>query len=213
MKRNRLPMLLGFVVVAALARTASAQGIILSADGPVHRGMGGASTAAPLDAIGALYWNPATTAGLQSELSFGLDMLLPVLDTSSSVAGFGGDGFGPGGELLGLGASNIMAVATGAQVRLTDALYLRGGYTYNQSLYQDNEATIAVLAPIYYQHQLACGASLQVSPSVWFSLAYAYYFEDSLTGPILTPAGPLPGSTLTTTESVHDWSLGITVKY
>ena len=113
----------------------------------------------------------------------------------------------------GLGASNIMAVAAGAQLRVTDALHVRGGYTYNQSIFQDGEATIGVLAPLYYQHQLACGASLQISPSVWLNLAYAYYPEDSLTGQILTPVGPVPGSTVTTTESVHDFSLGVTVRY
>ena len=52
--------------------------------------MGGASTAAPIDAVGALYWNPATISGLkESELGFGNDMLFVDLDLGSSVTGVG----------------------------------------------------------------------------------------------------------------------------
>ena len=47
--------------------------------------MAGATTAAPLDAIGALYWNPATIAGLPApELGVGADFLLAKIDLSSS---------------------------------------------------------------------------------------------------------------------------------
>ena len=60
--------------------------------------MAGASTAAPIDAIGALYWNPATTAGIDPELSVGLDLLTPVLRARSAVSGlFGGSNEGEPG--------------------------------------------------------------------------------------------------------------------
>ncbi len=53
--------------------------------------MGGASTAAPIDALGAMYWNPATISGLpQSELGFGLDLLLTNHKVSSTVGPFSG---------------------------------------------------------------------------------------------------------------------------
>ena len=427
----RLSALWAACLVLGVAGRGSAQGIMLSAGGPVHRSMGGASTAAPLDAIGALYWNPATTSGLDPEVSFGLDFLLPVIETSSSVAGlgsgttggepgvaaipnvgwvhraegscityglgvlglagfatnypasttnpvflpqsnavgtpgglgrvftkaqflqiaptvslaltdqwsigigptinlaelivdplliapfddqdgsgvprygsgsgtrthwgggaqlgvyficengwhlgasikspqwfeefryhsedelgnsvthrykidlpmvislgtaysgfdnvvlaldvryfdyrntdgFGGHGFGADGTLLGLGASNIMAVATGVQYRLTECLYLRTGYTWNQSLFQDWEATSGVPAPIYYQHQFAVGSSVRVSRNVWLNVSYTYYVDNSLTGPILTPAGAVPGGSLTTRVSAHDAAFGVTVQY
>lgn len=68
-----------------------AQGVYVSTSGPVNRSMGGASTAAPLDALGALYWNPATISGLkQSELGFGLDLLHTNHRVSSSVLGSSG---------------------------------------------------------------------------------------------------------------------------
>ena len=36
-----------------------AQGLLLPGGGAAHLSMGGASSATPVDAIGALYWNPA----------------------------------------------------------------------------------------------------------------------------------------------------------
>ena len=64
------------------------EGLLLSGVGPINRAMGGASTAAPIDANGALYWNPATIAGLpQNELEFGVELLYPQMDLGSSVAG------------------------------------------------------------------------------------------------------------------------------
>ncbi len=68
-----------------------AQGAILSAGGPVHRSLGGASTAAPVSAISALYWNPATISGLgHGELEVGLDLLTTQHEVQSSFGPFAG---------------------------------------------------------------------------------------------------------------------------
>src|SRR5438552_2363423 len=94
--RRRLSAKLAALLVLALgAVPAHAQiGIVFSGAGPVNRSMGGASTAAPLDASGALYWNPATITGLQgSELGIGLEVLYPQARLSSSVSA---NAFGPG---------------------------------------------------------------------------------------------------------------------
>ena len=75
----------------SVSATSSAQGTILSTGGPVHRGMGGASTAAPIDAIGALYWNPATISGLEySELEVGVDLLYSEHSLTSTIGGITG---------------------------------------------------------------------------------------------------------------------------
>src|SRR5947209_8517931 len=73
--------------VALTALPARAQmGPILTGNGPVNRSMGGAAVAAPLDALGALYWNPATTSGLpSSSVDFGLELLLPHTRLTSSL--------------------------------------------------------------------------------------------------------------------------------
>ncbi len=69
----------------ALPSTSLAQGIYLPGAGAVHGSMGGASTATPLDAIGALYWNPAAIGRLgRSEASIGGNVLFPDIGVSSS---------------------------------------------------------------------------------------------------------------------------------
>ena len=96
---------------------------------------------------------------------------------------------------------------------MTERLQVRLGYTFNQSPSQDTDATIGVAAPLFYQHQIATGASYRLAECVSANLAYTYYPTAELTGPIVTPAGPVPGSTLTTSESVHVLSIGTTVRY
>jgi long-chain fatty acid transport protein len=79
-------------VVAALAllavpATGRAQGLYLQGGGAAHLSMGGASTAAPVDAIGALYWNPAAIARLgRSEVAAGGAFLFPNISLDSTAA-------------------------------------------------------------------------------------------------------------------------------
>lgn len=59
-----------------VSATAFGQGFVLPGVGPINRSMGGAATAAPLDATGALNWNPATISGLpQSRADIGVDII------------------------------------------------------------------------------------------------------------------------------------------
>ena len=67
-----------FVLLLSAVVTGNAlgQGIIFPSTGAKHRSVAGASTAAPLDAAGATYWNPAAMAGLQeSEIFIGVDFM------------------------------------------------------------------------------------------------------------------------------------------
>jgi long-chain fatty acid transport protein len=60
--------------------------------------MCGAATAAPIDAAGALMWNPASISGLStSEVDLGLELFLPSEKLSSSFAAYGMQG-STGGE-------------------------------------------------------------------------------------------------------------------
>ena len=69
-----------------------AQGITLTGVGPVNRSMGGAGTAAPLDAIGALHWNPGSICALASnELGFGVELLNADIRLSNGGATTSGD--------------------------------------------------------------------------------------------------------------------------
>ena len=69
-------------------------GPILTGAGPINRSMSGTSTATPIDATGALYWNSATITALPgSSLDFGMELLLLRTELSSTLPA---SSFGPG---------------------------------------------------------------------------------------------------------------------
>ena len=74
--------------LGAMPGQARAQfGLAVGGVGPINRAMGGASTAAPIDAAGALYWNPATISGLdRNESEFATEVLIPRTTLTSRVA-------------------------------------------------------------------------------------------------------------------------------
>src|SRR5579863_3665546 len=84
-----------FVLAVSVLPARAQMGVLFTGAGPVNRSMGGAATAAPLDASGALYWNPATISGLpSSSMDFGLELLVPQTRLSSSLPA---NAFGPAG--------------------------------------------------------------------------------------------------------------------
>ncbi|MEO8270898.1 MAG: outer membrane protein transport protein, partial [Aureliella sp.] len=89
MARNGILLLVGSCLYFQFAVVAYAQGVILQGAGPVNRSMGGASVAAPIDAIGAIYWNPATISGMErSETAISLDVLFPNHTINTAIGGF-----------------------------------------------------------------------------------------------------------------------------
>jgi long-chain fatty acid transport protein len=70
------------------------QGLAISGVGPVNQSMAGAATACPIDAAGAMMWNPATISGLAtSEVSIGVGLAMPSSNLSSRIpAGSLGNG-------------------------------------------------------------------------------------------------------------------------
>ena len=80
------------LILTALSPTSQlhAQGIALTGVGPVNRSFGGAGTAAPLDAIGALHWNPGSISALPcNEIGFGTELLSASIRLSSNFPGIG----------------------------------------------------------------------------------------------------------------------------
>jgi len=74
-----------------LPTVARGQGLYLPGGGAAHIGMGGASTATPVDSIGALYWNPAAIGRFgRSEVAVGGAFLMPEINLESSAPGLFG---------------------------------------------------------------------------------------------------------------------------
>ncbi|MFM8271698.1 MAG: OmpP1/FadL family transporter [Gemmata sp.] len=92
MKRAYQTVLGVVLLLAGFPVTAIAQpGVHLPGAGAVNGGMAGVSTATPIDAIGALYWNPAAVGRLgRNEASIGGSFIYPNLYVSSSRPQLGG---------------------------------------------------------------------------------------------------------------------------
>ncbi len=68
-----------------------AQGITLRGVGSVNDGMAGAGVAAPLDAAGAINWNPASISAFQrNQLSMGMALVLPDVEVASNLGPYSG---------------------------------------------------------------------------------------------------------------------------
>ena len=78
------------IVLLGSSRMARAQGLQLSGIGPVNRSMGGAATAAPIEAIGATAFNPATLTALPNQLSVGAELVNPHVRLSSQIGALNG---------------------------------------------------------------------------------------------------------------------------
>jgi len=131
------------------------------------------------------------------------------------TAGFGdAAAFDPTGRVEGLGWRSVVALALGAQYQLGESLYVRGGYTYNQSPISDSEVMFNLAAPLFYEHMLSTGASWFVSDNVSVSAAYSYYFPNEVTGPVVFPGvGAIPGASVSQTLDVHILNAGVAVRY
>jgi long-chain fatty acid transport protein len=92
--RQRLSVGLMMVLASVWASSAAAQyGPLLTGAGPINRSIAGASTALPLDTLGAFLWNPATLTALPNSADMALEVFMPYASLSSEVdAG----AFGPG---------------------------------------------------------------------------------------------------------------------
>ncbi|MBY0459481.1 MAG: outer membrane protein transport protein, partial [Gemmataceae bacterium] len=79
-------LVMAVLVTVAVPSLSQAQpGFYLPGAGAIHAGMAGVSTATPVDALGALYWNPAAIGRLgRNEASIGGSLIYPELSVTSS---------------------------------------------------------------------------------------------------------------------------------
>lgn len=87
---NIIPIVLGVASVIVFSTDVLGQGVVLPGVGPINRSMAGATVGAPLDAAGAMHWNPASIAALDSsEIMFGAEVLYSRTEVSSVFPGLG----------------------------------------------------------------------------------------------------------------------------
>jgi long-chain fatty acid transport protein len=128
--------------------------------------------------------------------------------------GFGDAGFNADGSLRGLNWDNTISVAVGGRFRVTDRVTLGLGYQYNPSPIDERDTVFNLASPLFQEHMISTGGSFNLTSCVELHVAYSYYFDATITGPINTAlTGPIAGTSVTNSLSAHFASLGVSVKY
>lgn len=132
-------------------------------------------------------------------LSVGLDARWIDYD---DTPGFG-SGFDPAtGAIRGLGWDEILVWALGAEYRVGPSLALRGGWNRSESAVTPESAFINLGSPAMFEDHLTLGLGVRLYDELELNLAAYRAFENEVTGQFLSPAGPVPGTSVTNRMAV-----------
>jgi long-chain fatty acid transport protein len=129
-----------------------------------------------------------------------------------STEGFAKSGFNADGSVAGFGWENILVAALGAEYAVSPRLSLRAGYNYSDNPIPDALSMMNVPAPGVVQHHLTAGLGFQLTPRLAVDLAFYTALKNSIRGPILGGAGPIPNSYVESELSEHSVMIQFSVK-
>lgn len=104
--------------------------------------------------------------------------------------------FNADGSVAGFAWKNISAIALGAELQASDRIALRGGYNYSENPVPDEWSMINVPAPAIVQHHATFGIGVKASRRLEISAAYYRALENSGSGPLYGPTGPIAGTSV-----------------
>lgn len=196
------------VLILAHIASVRGQGIAVTGVGPINRSMGGAGTAAPLDAIGALHWNPASISALpQAEVSFGMEALLADVHLTSDIGGMSNTTSGEAGVAM-IPSVGWVDHIEGTPFSVGLGVYGIGGFRNNMPRDTDNllladgplfaDAEIMQIAPTL-SYMISERWSVGISPTI--SLA-------KMTFDPLGPSAITPDATPGSGNRIH-WGGGV----
>ena len=197
------------LILTAIAPSSSlhAQGIALTGIGPVNRSMGGAGTAAPLDAMGALHWNPGSISALPTnELGFGMELLSANVNLSSTIGGATNTTSGDAGWSM-IPSIGWVHHLEGTPMTIGLGLFGVAGFKNNMPLDPANPL-LAALPAAYASSEI-----LQIAPTLSYQLneRLSVGFAPTITTVNLTldPLGPPVSPVLTTAQgNPMQWGAG-----
>lgn len=200
--------LLPLGLLLMLGTLAWGQGMTVTGVGPINRSMGGAGTAAPLDAIGALHWNPGSISVLgQSEVSLGVEALLANVELTSTVGGVSSTTSGEAGAAI-VPSVGWVEHIEGSPYSVGLGVYGIGGFRNNLPADADN--LLLASGPIYADAEM-----MQIAPTLSYAVTehLAIGISPTLTSARMTfdPLGPsviTPDPTAGSGNRVH-WGAGV----
>lgn len=142
----------------------------------------------PAQAVVGLGWRPTP------RVSVALDARWIGYD---GVDGLGTFGFAPDGSIRGFGWDDVVVGALGIEYRPSPRWSLRAGYNLAESPIVPERAALSVPAPATFEDHVTLGLGARLTGALDLDLAYYRGFENDVSGPILSPAGPVPGTEVT----------------
>jgi long-chain fatty acid transport protein len=97
-----------------------------------------------------------------------------------------------------LGFEDITVVALGVQFRATDRFTLRAGYNVSDNPIPEDRTFFTVATPAIFEDRVTAGLGIRATESLELNLGYYHVFENRISGPFISPAGPVPGTEVTT---------------
>jgi long-chain fatty acid transport protein len=129
------------------------------------------------------------------------------------AAGFSIEGDSPyasDGSVAGFGWQNVLAFGIGAEYAASDELALRAGYSHGGSAVTEDLVSVNLTTPAIVKDQVSFGLGWQATRRFRIDAGYMLGLENSVTGPILTPAGAL-SETVTLKSRSHGAQLAFTL--
>ncbi|HEY9746079.1 MAG TPA: outer membrane protein transport protein [Oculatellaceae cyanobacterium] len=122
-------------------------------------------------------------------------------------------GFTPQATVKGSGWQSIWALASGIQYEMSENCSVRIGYSYNLSPIKPIYTAFAIGSPAVTQNYLSVGASYRFSPRFTLAAMFRHGFQGSRQGPIQTPLGPLPGSSIRLKTALNVFVISLIFKF
>jgi len=125
----------------------------------------------------------------------------------ANTTGFAKAGYNTDGSVAGFGWQNIWAVGGGVQQAVSKSTKIMLGYNHSGNPVPDKYTFFNTPAPAIVQHHASAGFT-QAMGKVDITVTYYHAFQNSISGPWISPQGPIPGTSVTSKMSENSVTFG-----
>ena len=124
-----------------------------------------------------------------------------------NTPGFDEVGYNDDDAVSGFGWKNIWTVGAGIQQKVSKSTRIMAGYNFSQNPIPDKYAFFNTPAPAVVQHHATAGFT-QSAGKIDLTVTYYHAFQNSISGPWISPMGPMPGTNVTSRMSENSVTFG-----
>ena len=124
-----------------------------------------------------------------------------------NTEGFDEVGYNDEDAVSGFGWKNIWTVGGGIQQKIAKSIRIMAGYNFSQNPVPDKYTFFNTPAPAIVQHHATAGFT-QAMGKVDLTVTYYHAFQNSISGPWISPMGPMRGTSVTSRMSENSVTFG-----